>query len=184
MTAPSPRVTDNHALIAEVMDAWSPALGAARAAYEGHAYRVYNFARALSGNGSHDGEIAVASAFHDIGIWTDETFDYLAPSVERASEFLRARRPDLSSELVAAAIENHHKLGGIREGVEPSVEEAFRRADLVDVSKGLFTFGLPRGFYDEVVAAFPYSGFHGILVRTCLDWWRHHPLRPLPMMKL
>ena len=31
---------------------------------------------------------AVAVAFHDLGIWTDNTLDYLPPSVNRAKTYL------------------------------------------------------------------------------------------------
>jgi hypothetical protein len=33
-------------------------------------------------------KVAVAAAFHDLGIWTDGTFDYLPPSIRLAREWL------------------------------------------------------------------------------------------------
>ena len=40
-------------------------------------------------------KIAVATAFHDLGIWTDGTFDYLQPSVRLASAYLAgAAKPE------------------------------------------------------------------------------------------
>ena len=35
-------------------------------------------------------KIAVAAVFHDLGIWTNHTFDYIAPSVALAREHLSA----------------------------------------------------------------------------------------------
>jgi len=36
-------------------------------------------------------KIAAAAVFHDLGIWTDRTFDYIAPSIAIAREYLVAR---------------------------------------------------------------------------------------------
>jgi hypothetical protein len=36
-------------------------------------------------------KIAIAGVFHDLGIWTNKTFDYIAPSVVLAREYLAAR---------------------------------------------------------------------------------------------
>jgi len=77
----------------------------------------------------------------------------------------------------------HHKLTQYR-GRQLSLVEPLRRADLADVSKGLFTFGLPRAFVREVFSAWPNAGFHKLLVRLGLERLRTHPLNPLPMIKL
>lgn len=173
-----------HRVIEDVLDEWAPALGAARIAYGGHAYRVYNIARQLLGSTRQDDELAVTSAFHDLGIWSDRTFDYLAPSVERAHAYVRARMPAVSEALVETSIMNHHALRRVRSEGSGEVVEAFRQADLVDVTRGWFRAGLDRGFLAELVAEFPYAGFHGVLVRTALSWWARHPLRPLPVLRL
>ena len=171
-----------HPVIEDTLDAWD--IGDARAAYGGHAYRVFNFARQILGSENHDDELAVASAFHDIGIWTDGTFDYLPPSIAHARDFVREKMPQLSSDRVADIIANHHVLRRIHSGTNAEVIEAFRLADRVDVSRGWLGAGVNRVFRRDVVAAFPYAGFHGILVRTALRWFFRHPLRPLPMLRL
>jgi HD superfamily phosphodiesterase len=49
-------------------------------AYKNHAYRVANLCVAFSsGDGAQLEKIATAAAFHDLGIWTNHTFDYLGP---------------------------------------------------------------------------------------------------------
>jgi hypothetical protein len=54
------------------------------------------------------GEIAVAAVFHDLGIWTNKTFDYLAPSIALAREYVAAKgRADWIVE-IEAMIEEHH----------------------------------------------------------------------------
>jgi hypothetical protein len=172
-----------HPVIDDVLSEWGEALGAARPAYRGHVYRVFNVATGMVGSEHWGDELAVASAFHDIGIWSDRTFDYLAPSAARAEAYVRERASPARPELVGALIENHHRLMRVRRGANAEAIEAFRKADLVDVSRGLLG-GVDRGFQRELVATFPYAGFHGILVRTAGAWFVKHPLRPLPMVKL
>ena len=83
---------------------------------------------------------------------------------------------------IAAMIENHHKVTPSR--AQPkSLVESFRRADWIDVTRGLRTFGLPRTFVAAVAATWPSAGFHRRLVELTIDRWRKHPLSPLPMVK-
>jgi hypothetical protein len=182
VTAP-PTLVDRQPLIDEVLQAFAPALGTGGPAYRGHVYRVYNLARCLLGSARRDDELAVASAFHDLGIWSDGTFDYLGPSLLRANDYVRERRPGVSADLVAALIGNHHLLFRVRHGAEPETVEAFRRADLVDVSGAWYRAGLDRGFLRELGSVFPYLGFHGVLARAAGAWFVRHPLRPLPMVR-
>jgi HD superfamily phosphodiesterase len=54
-------------------------------------YRVVNLCLAIVGDSRAELEkIAVAAVFHDLGIWTNHTFDYIAPSVTLAREHLAA----------------------------------------------------------------------------------------------
>jgi hypothetical protein len=178
------RIVERHPLIEDALDAWSESLGVDRARYVGHVYRVFNFARRIVGSTSLDDTFAAASAFHDLGIWSDRTFDYLPPSVRRARSWVLAKELDLSEDLVAEVIANHHVILPIRRGVDARAVEAFRLADRVDVSAGVLRGGLDRAFVREVVRAFPFVGFHGMLARTALGWFLSHPWSPLPMLRL
>lgn len=178
------RVVSQHPVIEDVMGAYAPALGAACRTYSAHAYRVYNIACAVLGNERCSDELAVASAFHDLGIWSDGTWDYIEPSIARARDYLRERAAAVNPVLVEEAVRHHHKLRPFRGSFEPAVIEAFRRADLIDVSGGLIRMGLPRAFLRELAAAFPYAGFHRELLRAAGAWCVRHPLRPLPMVEL
>jgi hypothetical protein len=177
MASPPPLVT-SYALIDEVLLAWRDALGDDAAGYAGHVYRMFNFARALVGDPSRDDTLAIAAAFHDLGIWSDSTFDYLEPSAERASAYLAERRPDLDAPEVARLILLHHKLLRCPPDAGP-LAEAFRR----DLSLGALRFGLARDYVAEARAAFPNAGFHRGLVRVGAGWAARHPSRPLPMLK-
>jgi hypothetical protein len=170
------------ALLEDILATWAGALGGAREAYRGHAYRVYNSTRRLAGRDAPEDLLATAAAFHDLGIWSDGTFDYLAPSIARARRHVEEHAIAVDPALLASVIENHHRLRRWR-GAGAPVVEAFRRADLVDVSRGWVRAGLPKQFLRELLAAFPYAGFHGVLVRTAFAWFVRHPLRPLPMLR-
>jgi hypothetical protein len=178
----APSLVTSHPVIDDVLLAWATALGRDGGAYRGHVYRVFNLARALAASGGLDDTLAVAAVFHDLGIWSDETFDYLEPSARRAAAFLAAEKSAVDGEEVGRMIALHHKL--TRCPADAGVlAEAFRRADLVDVSLGLVSFGLPRAFVHEVRATFPNAGFHACLARVGARWLVRHPTRPLPMMR-
>jgi hypothetical protein len=152
-------------------------------AYRNHTYRVVNLCLAQSPADPEGLEkIAVAAAFHDLGIWTHGTFDYLQPSVSLADAYLRrSGRPEWSPE-VAAMIFEHHKISRYQ-GNRRWLVEPFRRADWADVSRGLIAFGFSRALLREVFSKWPSAGFHKRLVQLELRWVRTHPWRPLPMVK-
>jgi hypothetical protein len=49
-------------------------------------YRVVNLCVGIVVGRGELEKIATASVFHDLGIWTDKTFDYIAPSIALARE--------------------------------------------------------------------------------------------------
>jgi hypothetical protein len=173
----------------EVLSAHAGALGADFEGYRNHAYRVANFCLALTSTNTTAGDeeriekIALAAAFHDLGIWTNATFDYLPPSSRLANAYLAETGRFESAPEITEMILQHHKLTRFRSGRCPLVEP-FRRADLIDVSHGLVSFGLPRRFLREVFAQWPDAGFHARLVRLFLGRLRRYPWDPLPMVKL
>jgi hypothetical protein len=65
-----------------------------------------------------------------------------------------------------------------------SLVEPFRRGDLINVTRGLRIFGLPRPLIRSELAGWPSAGFHGRLAQLTLGRFRTHPLTPLPMVKL
>jgi HD domain len=159
------------------------ALGRDLVAYRNHVTRVLNFAFALAPQLYEVAEpVLVAAAFHDLGIWTDDTFDYLGPSRRLAREYLSSRGLSGLAPEVEAIIERHHKLRPYR-GLFAASVECFRRADLVDVSLGLIRSGLEVQYIREVRSALPNSGFHARLAALTLRQFMRTPLRPLPMVQ-
>lgn len=118
--------------------------------------------------------------FHDIAIWVDGTFDYLEPSAGHAADFLRDEGKPEWVPIVGRMIMDHHKLRPVRD--EPLVE-AFRRADLCDVSFGLVDRGIPAGAYSDLVDEYPVLGFQKRLVHFTAVQVRKDPRRPLPMLR-
>jgi hypothetical protein len=82
---------------------------------------------------------------------------------------------------VSAMVFEHHKLRPSTQDFAPSAE-AFRRADLVDVSLGAIRFGLSADHVRSVKAAFADAGFQWRLVTLAAQQFRRTPLCPLPMM--
>ncbi len=107
-------------------------LGNDLVAYRNHVYRVVNLCLGMMGGSRADLEkVAVAAVFHDLGIWTDHTFDYIAPSLRLARDHLEAcSRADWIPE-IEAMIVNHHKVTPSL-GHPESLAERFRRADWID----------------------------------------------------
>jgi hypothetical protein len=169
--------------VEEVLDDHAAELGHDLIAYRNHVYRVVNLCLAIVGDSRAELEkIAVAAVFHDLGIWTNHTFDYIAPSVALAREHLAARRMADWIPEVEAMIVDHHKVTPARANAR-SLVESFRRADWIDVSRGFRRFGLPRRFIADVAAMWPNAGFHRRLVQLTFDRLWKHPLTPLPMVK-
>lgn len=167
-----------------ILERHSADLGKAFLAYRNHAYRVASFCVLLS---SKDGEatekIAIAAAFHDMAIWTNKTFDYVAPSVQLAQDYLQRVGksewvPEIS-EMICA----HHKLSKYRGASGPLVEP-FRKADWIDVTCGFRKFGLTRRVVCQLYKKWPSAGFHRLLVSLQIRHVLTHPFNPMPMMRL
>ena len=169
--------------VEQVLDDHASELADDLIAYRNHVYRVVNLCLAIIGDRRVELEkIAVAAVFHDLGIWTNNTFDYIAPSIAIARKHLTARGMADWIPEIEAMIVDHHKVTMSRANPQVLVE-SFRRADWIDVSRGLRRFGLPRTFIAAVAAAWPDAGFHRRLVELTIDRWSKHPLNPLPMVK-
>jgi len=166
----------------DVLSDHATALGEDFVAYRNHVYRILNLCVAMAGRSELE-KIAVAAAFHDLGIWTNSTFDYIAPSIALVHDYLVARACEDWTGEIEGMIADHHKITRSTAG-PGSLVEAFRRADWIDVTRGLRGFGIQRPFVARLFAAWPDSGFHWRLVTLTLDRFRSHPLTPLPMVRL
>jgi hypothetical protein len=163
-------------IIENVLDAHREALGSDLPALRNHIYRSLNYQRLLLGVEKLPDAAVLAWAVHDLGIWTARTFDYLAPSADLARAFA-TESTDLAA--TESMVLRHHR---IRPVADP-LTESFRRADLIDVSRGLLPARVGRRAVREIVAEFPYEGFHRFLARGLTTYAIRNPLRPFPMLR-
>jgi len=150
--------------------------------YRNHVFRVLNNCLSLDQHAEYYECYAVAAVLHDIGIWTAHTIDYLGPSVEQATRCITRLRLAVNTEEIKAMILWHHKLSPYT-GFYAQTVEIFRKADWIDVSCNMFTFGLKRPLLKKMKLAYPYKGFHRMLLKAILRNWLKHPAKPLPMFR-
>lgn len=168
--------------IEEILEKYKPALGIYHSAYRNHVYRVYNLTLQLcSATKAEKDTIAVAAAFHDIGIWTHNTFDYLPPSIALANRYCNEKSMTDQVTEVATIIDNHHKVTEFK--TNASVE-AFRKADLIDLSFNLFTYGIEKNYLHRLNSTFPGNGFHRFIFGNIAKNIILAPWNPLPMVRV
>jgi hypothetical protein len=177
------KIETENQLIEEILATWKTRIGDDYPGYRGHVYRVFNFCLALrSCTEEEKTKLAIAACLHDIGLWSDRTVDYIPPSVAQARQYLSGAGLDAWSDEITLMIEMHHKLRPYHGQHHPLVE-LFRKGDLVDFSLGIFRFGLPGSYIQQVKNAIPNNGFHKFLMRSAVDWFSKHPFSPPPFMK-
>src|SRR5215470_290714 len=73
----------------ELLVQHAAAIGRDAVTYRNHAYRVANLCMGFAPRDPDTvHKVAIAAALHDMGIWTDGTWDYLPPSIELARAHL------------------------------------------------------------------------------------------------
>lgn len=172
-----------HAAVDALLDGFSAPLGDDERGYRGHVHRVVALVLAQgAGRWSEEDleQLVVAAVFHDLAIWLDDTFDYLDPSADHAGVHLAAVGRAAWIPRVRAIIQRHHQLHRI---AGDELAEAFRRADLCDVSLGLVHPGIPRGTWPALRRTYPIAGFHLRLLQFTWRQARREPRRPLPMLR-
>lgn len=174
-------ITHNNTLDT-ILSSYQQQIGNDFVGYRNHCYRVLNFYNWLLIKNHQPVDLeqaAIALAFHDIGIWTAQTVDYLPPSECEAQAYCQQnQRPD--ADKIIAMIGEHHKISAYSQDLQV---ELFRQADLVDFSLGLIRKGVEKSFISQTKRAFPNAGFHQRLVVLGLQHLWKNPLNPVPMMK-
>lgn len=167
------------ALTKSILEIYRADLGKDYDAYSNHINRVYTFFRKIYTDPYDPVLLQVALAFHDIGIWTHKTLDYLQPSNDLAQAFVQKNHIKVNVDLLAEIILNHHQ---VSKNSHPLVE-AYKKADNVDLSLGVASFGLEYSFIKETYQSFPAKGFHWLLTKLFFQQLASNPLNPLPMFK-
>lgn len=177
------RIEKQIPLLEEILGEWKEKIGNDYEGYKNHVYRMIHFCFALH-NCSEDErkKIIIAAAFHDIGLWSDHTVDYIPPSVVQAQKYLETNQLQDWIPEIELMIDMHHKLRSYSDEQYPLVE-VFRKGDLVDFSLGVVKFGLPNSSIKNVKDTFPNAKFHKFLLKGALEWFSKHPFSPPPFMK-
>jgi hypothetical protein len=151
--------------------------------YKNHCVRVLNFLNCLNPLASDEREkLIIAVVFHDIGLWTHKTVDYLPPSILELKKYLTTIGKTEWTEELSLIIDMHHKLTPYHGKYD--LVELFRKADLVDFSLGLISHGIPKEYISKIKKQFPNEGFHKMLLVRTLKWVPFHPFKPMPIIKL
>jgi len=174
-------ITQNE-IIDSILDSYKDDLGVYFEQYRNHVYRVYNFAMTSVALDRDIKIVSIAAAYYDLGIWTNNTFDYLNPSIALAKKYcgINSIDNDAVSE-IEAIIDDHHKLTTTKKS---KLAEIFRQADLADLTFGLMGNQIDKKQIRQMREAFPNKGFNNTLCRLFITNLFKNPLRPLPMYQL
>ncbi|RPD41199.1 phosphohydrolase [Chitinophaga barathri] len=165
-----------------LLQKFRPVMGPDYEKYRNHVYRVFSNCLLLDEEKTNAFKYSVAAVFHDIGIWTDHTFDYRSPSIAQVRIYLAETPNHALADEISAMIYWHHKISPYKGDHEQCVE-VFRKADWMDVSLGVLSFGADQAQMAANRNKFPNRGFHLFLLKQSLKNFVRHPLNPLPIFK-
>lgn len=168
--------------IDSILRTWEPWLGTHYEKYRNHVCRVFHNCLLIDNNKNNEEKYAIAAVFHDIGIWTNHTIDYLEPSMAQLERYLNKTGRAKWVRECSGMINWHHKISPYTGPFQQTIE-TFRKADWIDVSLGLLTYGADKQQISHNRQQYPNRGFHWFLVKKLLKNLFIHPLRPLPMFK-
>ncbi len=164
------------------MPKFKSVMGADYDKYKNHVYRVFLNCLLIDSEKNNEEKYAIASVFHDVGIWTNHTFDYLDPSIEQAKIHLTEIKKTGWLDEISLMIYWHHKMSKYQ-GTHKGTVENFRKADWIDVSLALLTFNFDKKKINESRRRFLNLGFHMFLIKETIKNLFKHPLNPLPIFK-
>ncbi len=164
----------------EALDVVRDATGETGGAMERHNLRVFRIACELAARKeiAVDREVLLVAAFiHDLGLYDKVSRGgvYVKDGADFATELLERQGWEPKRiRLCADAIERHHEL---RPQWKAGDEvELLRRADLVDISSGLVTFGLSRSWLRSLFAEISRDGAYREVGRLVGHALRERPL--------
>ncbi len=169
-------------IIDTILSEYKTDLGLHFNTYRNHVCRIYNFALLLDTNKTNYEKYAIAAAFHDLGIWTAHTFDYLKPSIELAKNYLVKHEKESWIDEISLMIDMHHKRSFYKGGFQNTVE-VFRKSDWIDVTLSIKKYGLTKSEIKTIQKQFPNKGFHCFLTKQTFFNLLKNPTNPLPMFK-
>lgn len=146
-------------------------------AYRNHCLRVLTFANFLLKDEVKEklpqafNLMATALAYHDVGLWTNHSLNYLDPSIERMIHYVSGsgiwKDSPTDVEIMKIIIAQHHKFTPyFNASLSPEANDvinAVRKADWADATFGIIRFDLPASLLEAAYAKLPDAGFHSML---------------------
>lgn len=157
-------------------------LGSDHIAYRNHCARVLHAFASLVDDETAMRQAAVATIYHDLGIWTDHTLEYLEPSADMARDAVMELGEPGWVDPVVGMVLWHHKLRAYT-GPHAEVIDPYRRADSADVMLGLVSYGIDRAVLQAGRRRFANAGFHKRLLQLGGQRFLKKPWSPLPMFR-
>lgn len=170
----------SYAITEKLLSRFAHTIGEDYGRYRNHVNRVFSFCILMDDDTDNIQKYAIAAVYHDIGIWTNKTIDYLEPSIAQMKGYLIESNKQEWMEEIMLMIHWHHKITPYRGKFSKTVE-IFRKADWIDVSLGTLRYEVKSQELKELKTQFPNLGFHWFLIRQIAKNLLRHPLNPLPM---
>jgi hypothetical protein len=89
----------SNTIIEDLMQKFKPVMGADHDRYKNHVYRVFLNCLLMDSEKTHEEKYAIAAVFHDIGIWSHHTIDYLNPSIGGPAFITETGKRDWTNEI-------------------------------------------------------------------------------------
>lgn len=163
----------------KILTHYKEQLGSDYQGYLNHIKRVYEYSCLLRLERENE-LLMIASVFHDLDLWVSNTMDYLDGSVSLALGHVKKNDLGLDANLLEQVVTQHHKLTKIKNCPEA---EAFRKADLIDLTSGWIRFNIPKSIIVDTERRYPRLGFTKKVLKKSVKWSFQHPFNPFPMMK-
>ena len=142
---------------------------------ERHCLRQFAIAERLAGERAFDRELLLCACWlHDAGLFTDSRDPYVTEGARLAARVLEPFDwpPERLQRCMDACEQHHAPRSRIAMGLEV---ELVRQADLVDVTRGLVSFGLDRRWLSDLFREVPRDGLWRLIGSAVLDEVRHRP---------
>ena len=83
------QIATSHPMMEDILSDWKEHVGDNCVGYRGHVYRMFNYCLVLRPCSQEEQtKLAITACFHDIGLWSDDTVDYIPPSIAQAKHYL------------------------------------------------------------------------------------------------
>ncbi|MCK5360003.1 MAG: hypothetical protein KAJ95_05220 [Gammaproteobacteria bacterium] len=117
------RIEKQIPLLEEILGEWKEVIGEDYEGYKNHVYRMLHFCFYLhKATEEEKHKLIIAACFHDLGLWSDHTVDYLPPSIILAKAYLQQNKLEHWSAEIELIIDMHHKVTTYKNNDYPLVD--------------------------------------------------------------